>query len=276
MGPDAVATSGPDRGSAADTSLSLDPVLLEQVVQRRAADAEQLGGGRDIALGPREREADRLAVGVLAHRLQRERRGRVLAEVEVGRVEQRVLGHDHRALHLVLELADVARPVPVVQCGERGRGEALERPAVVAAELREEVMREQRRVAVARGEARDADDDLGEAVEQILAETTGGDHLVEVLVRRADDADVDGDRLAPADPLDDALLEEAQQLDLEGEGDVADLVEEQRPALGELDLALGRLDRAGVRALLIAEQLGLEEVLGDCRAVDRDERLVLA
>ena len=87
----------------------------------------------------------------------------------------------------------------------------------------------------------------------------------------ADDARVDRDRLAPADPLDHPLLQEAQQLDLQRQRDVADLVEEQRAAMGQLDLALGRLDRAGEGALLVAEQLAFEQVLGDRRAVDRDE-----
>ena len=77
--------------------------------------------------------------------------------------------------------------------------------------------------------------------------------------------------LAPADPLDDAFLEEAQQLDLERQRDVAHLIEEQRPALRQFDLADVRLDRAGERAALVAEQLGLEQVLGDGGAIDRDE-----
>ena len=41
--------------------------------------------------------------------------------------------------------------------------------------------------------------------------------------------------------------------------------------MGQLDLALGGLDRAGEGALLIAEQLRLEQILGNGRAVDRDE-----
>ena len=41
--------------------------------------------------------------------------------------------------------------------------------------------------------------------------------------------------------------------------------------MGELDLALGGLDRAGERALLIAEQLRFEQILGNGRAIDRDE-----
>ena len=92
----------------------------------------------------------------------------------------------------------------------------------------------------------------------------------------ADDPGVDRDRLAAADPLDHPLLQEAQQLDLQRQRDVADLVEEQRAAMGELDLALGGLDRAGEGALLVAEQLGLEQVLGDRGAVDRDEAAAAA
>ena len=94
-------------------------------------------------------------------------------------------------------------------------------------------------------------------------------------MRRADDAGVDRDRLAPADPLDHALLQEAQQLDLERQRHVADLVEEQRAALRLLDLALGGLDRAGEGALFVPEQLAFEQGLGDRGAVDRDERAAL-
>jgi hypothetical protein len=91
-------------------------------------------------------------------------------------------------------------------------------------------------------------------------------------VRGADDARVDRDRLAPADALDHPLLQEAQQLDLQRQRDVADLVEEQGAALRQLDLAGRGLDRAGEGAALVAEQLGLEQVLGDGGAVDGDER----
>src|SRR3546814_8167629 len=66
----------------------------------------------------------------------------------------------------------------------------------------------------------------------------------------------------------------AQQLDLQGQGNVADLVEKQRAAMREFDLAFGRLDRAGERALFMPEQLAFEQILGDRGAVDRDERAV--
>ena len=72
-----------------------------------------------------------------------------------------------------------------------------------------------------------------------------------------------------AHPLDLALLEHAQELGLHRERHVADLVEEQRAPVGQLEAAGPRPHRAGERPALVAEQLGLEQALGDGRAVDR-------
>ena len=64
----------------------------------------------------------------------------------------------------------------------------------------------------------------------------------------ADHADVDLDFLAAAETLDHPLLQEAQQLGLQAEGQVADLVEEQGAAVGMLDLAHGVCLTAPVKA----------------------------
>src|SRR5208282_2662024 len=53
---------------------------------------------------------------------------------------------------------------------------------------------------------------------------------------------------------------------------LANLVEEQRAAVGDLELAGPRRDRAREGALHVAEELTLDEVLGDGAAVDDDER----
>src|SRR3546814_10820502 len=79
--------------------------------------------------------------------------------------------------------------------------------------------------------------DFREPIIQILAEPPGGDHRVDILMRRAHDPRVDGNLLAPADPLDHALLQETQQLDLERQRNVADFVEEQRAPRRLFDLA---------------------------------------
>ncbi len=53
--------------------------------------------------------------------------------------------------------------------------------------------------------------------------------------------------------------------------EVTDLVEEERPALGHLDLAGDAAIGARERAALVAEQLALDELRGQRRAVDGHE-----
>ena len=72
------------------------------------------------------------------------------------------------------------------------------------------------------------------------------------------------------------VLEDVQQLGLQRRLHLADLVEEDRAGVRLLELADPRRRGAGERALLVAEQLALEELRGQRRAVDLDERPVLA
>ena len=95
-------------------------------------------------------------------------------------------------------------------------------------------------------------------------------------MRGGDDAHVALARDVAADALVDSFLQDAQQLHLHRQAHVADLVEEQRAALGDLEAALAGGDRAGERALLVAEQFGLEQLGGNGAAVDGDERTLAA
>ena len=79
-----------------------------------------------------------------------------------------------------------------------------------------------------------------------------------------------------ADALELALLEHAEQLGLGFGGHLADLVEEERAAVGQLEPADPPGDGAGEGALLVAEQLALDQPRGQGGAVDLDERLVRA
>jgi hypothetical protein len=72
----------------------------------------------------------------------------------------------------------------------------------------------------------------------------GGDH-----------AHVHGNRVGGADRADVVLLQDAQQLHLQAHRHVADLVEQQRAAVGGLEQALVIAHRAGERTLDVAEQL---------------------
>ena len=68
-------------------------------------------------------------------------------------------------------------------------------------------------------------------------------------------------------------LEEAEEFGLELRADLGDLVEEERPAGGGADDPVEGLVGAGERPLAIAEQLALEHLARDRRAVEGDERL---
>ena len=113
-----------------------------------------------------------------------------------------------------------------------------------------------------------------EAVEQVLAELAFVHHVAQIDVGRGDDPDVDLDRLDAAKAHELALLDDAQQLGLRLERDVADLVEEDRPLVGELEQPLLRVDGAGESALDVAEQVRLEQVGRQVAGVDGDERAI--
>src|SRR5438874_13834417 len=89
---------------------------------------------------------------------------------------------------------------------------------------------------------------------------------------RSDDPDVGPDRLRAPDALERLLLEHAQELRLEVERQVADLVQEERAVVGELEAPEPSRDGARERAPLVSEQLALQEPGGDGGAVELDER----
>ena len=94
------------------------------------------------------------------------------------------------------------------------------------------------------------------------------------LVRRREHADVDLHARRAADRLDHLLLQRPEHLRLRLQAHVADLVQEERAAIRQLELAAPIRDCAGKRPLDVAEQLRLDQLLRDRRAVDFDERPV--
>ena len=115
--------------------------------------------------------------------------------------------------------------------------------------------------------------DAGHAVVQVFAKPPFPNPRGQVLVARADELKVDRVSVFGAERRDLALVEHAQQARLQLERHVGDFVEEQRAAVGLQDLAApaGAL-RAGEGAGTVAEQLGLDQRLGDARTVYGDER----
>src|SRR5207247_4192724 len=105
---------------------------------------------------------------------------------------------------------------------------------------------------------RQADD--VEAVEEIFAEPAGAHRVLEVGVGGGDDADVDGEGGGLAERGDLARLEEAEQLRLQVEAQLADLVEEEGAVAGAADEAGVVAGCAGERAVAVAADVAFGQV----------------
>ena len=99
---------------------------------------------------------------------------------------------------------------------------------------------------------------------------------VEVAIGGRQEADIDLDGLVAADAEDLAVFEHAQQLGLEVERHIADLVEKEGAAVGVLETPLAQAVGAGERSGLVTEELIIEQVFVQGRAIHGHERLALA
>src|SRR5690606_15349282 len=124
---------------------------------------------------------------------------------------------------------------------------------VFAAEEIREVPYEQRNVVRPRPERRHGNRNDAQTIVEILAKAALCDLRLEVLVRRGNHTHVDLDRARRAQTLDLALLQHTQHLGLRLRTHVTDFVEEDRAAVGLLELADLLLSGTGERALLVPE-----------------------
>src|SRR6185503_6019941 len=98
----------------------------------------------------------------------------------------------------------------------------------------------------------DANREDVQAIEQVRTESPFRNLLLEIAVRRGDEPDVHFHRPSAADALELLLLQDAQQLHLRIERQLAHFIHEQRAVVGKLEPSDALLNRARERALLVA------------------------
>jgi hypothetical protein len=194
-----------------------------------------------------------------------------LLQAQIDRIDQAALGQHHRAADAVDQLAHIARPVVRHHGLQRAPAEALEPAAALGRELAEVVLREQADVVAALTQRRHRQRQHVEPVVQVLAEGARGHGGLEIDVGGRDHAHIDLDRARAADAIDGAFLQEAQQVGLHVQRQVADLVEEQRAVVRAFDQAAPLPVGTGERALLVTEQLGLDQRGRNRAAIDDHE-----
>src|SRR3989441_6879514 len=141
-------------------------------------------------------------------------------------------------------------------------------------EVGDEGLDQERNVAGALPQGGEPERNDVQAIEQAGPEATGPDGRLEVPVCRGDQAHVHANRVASTDPLQLLLLHDAQQLDLAVEWQLADLIEQQCPAVRLLKPSDAALQRAGERAPFVPEELAFDEPGGHRAAVQLDQGAV--
>ena len=143
--------------------------------------------------------------------------------------------HDHRPLHDIPQLADVAGPGVLLQRGHVVPGDRVNPLAKRLPEFGDEAPHEERYIFGALAQRRHLDGEDVEPIEQVLAKCFLGDPLLEIPVRGRDDPHVHANGFRAAKPFDLPLLQHAQQLDLDVCRQVADLVEEDCRVIGQFE-----------------------------------------
>ena len=147
-----------------------------------------------------------------------------------------------------------------------GQRIALQRGLGIGGQLKtlvQEAARQRQDILAALGEWRHLQLDDAQAVEQVLAEGAGADGLAQRRVGGGDDTHAGAPRAVGTEALELPGLQHPQQLRLAAAAERAELIEEQRAAVGGLE-APGARARAGESARLGAEQLRLDELIGEC------------
>src|SRR6059036_175444 len=220
--------------------LHVEPVLAQADENRRVA------GGIDLRLA---------------------RRG----EPQVLWYQDRSIGERDRLAETVLELADVAGPVVPLERAQR-RLRERRTPARLGAGVLQEANRQWSHVLAALAERRQAEHQALQAEVEVLAEPTLRDAALEGPIAGGDDPHVHRGGTCRPDPVEGLFLKNAEELRLVVGPQLTDLVQEDRSAVGLLEIPPPLRDGTGEATPDVAEQLALEQLGRDGGHVDRDER----
>ena len=192
----------------------------------------------------------------------------------MGSGDQSAFAGNEASLDGVLKLPDVSRPRVSPQQLDGVPTQRDITPAHLGRERPHERVGQEQHVVSSFPEWGQVHVEDAQPVEEIVAEPPGRHLGHQVTVGGGDQAEIGLERRGPPDPLELSLLKHSEELDLHRGGELSDLVEEERSVGRQLE-ASGLLPvRPGEGAALVAEQLGLEQRVGQRRAVDRDEGAV--
>src|SRR6266545_73080 len=182
-------------------------------------------------------------------------------------------GHDIGSMDDVAQFAHITRPVVGLELIQRFRVPPGDAGAFLLLDHLPEVLGQKRNVVPAFRERRKRERKHVQPVVEVFAQLLLLDRIVRITVRRGDEPDVDLQLLRTADTAQRAVLEDAQQLDLELRSHLGDLVQEERAPGGFLEIADAAFVGTGERTAFVSEEFALDECRGNGAAVESHERL---
>src|SRR6056297_1608078 len=267
----------------------LDVESLYPIGQRRGLDLQQFGGTSGTGNTPigRPQRRDQIAplqltklafgqeISIVNREIDNIRQSIRLRRAEIQRKSCSAAQY-HGAFHHVLEFTYVARPAPALELPCLLLADRQPIAAEFVAEAIHAVNSQRENVGLALPQGRDRYREYAQPVIKVLPESTRFNLGAEVPVGSGNNANIDRDGPVVTDRFELVFLKYAQQLALKRQRNLADLVQEQRAAVGELHapdpVAMG----AGERALDVTEELAFEQVLGHRGAVDPDQGTIAA
>src|SRR5271154_1168162 len=199
---------------------------------------------------------------------------RLRLQIAEWHVEHSTCGQNHGALDEILQLANVPRPMVGDQNIHGFRRNRVDLPVHAPRKLPGKVPDQQRNILAAIPERRQQNRKNIQAIKQVGSELMVRNHFREIAVCRRNQTSVALQRTRAPEPLELALLQNAQQLRLQFQRYFADLVQENRSTAREFKAPDALRDRAGESASLMAEDLAFEQSRWNRRAVQFDERIL--
>ncbi len=175
-------------------------------------------------------------------------------------------------MNLVLELADVTRPVKFLEQILRLGIEAVDRAAGLAREPVQKRPGQRQNVVPALAQRRQMHGDGADTVEQILPQLAVLDGFLGLAIGRGDDPAVNLVIVFAANTPGLAFLEHAQQLALRVDGHFGQLIQHQGAAFRLLEQPRLVRVRAGEGAFHVTEQFALDELARQRGTIDLDAR----
>ena len=116
----------------------------------------------------------------------------------------------------------------------------------------------------------------GQPIVQVFAEEFPRHQIFQIAACRRDETDVAFQLFIGANSRERAFLQEAQQLHLHGDGEIADFIQKQRSAVRRFGQTDATFTRVRKRAFFMAEQFGFDQCLRQSRTVEDHKRLLAA